>query len=1114
MITTFTYQTINESLAKAKYEKNVARELKSANQFLLKRKGKKPSWFEGFLDSNKQKMIETICRATREEGIASLSGYREGYFNEIVQNANDLHCGNRISIETKIQGTKYTMSCKYKDNGFEISNIYGFLNREMSDKSSAAGQTGKFGIGIKSFFQFVDSLSIESNVNLNFIIERNLEDEESIPNVTGDVWLNENWDKKHTILEFTFDSELDSGFNIEKLITLCKYLDGQPVGIDSEEMFQCGKRNQLVFDICSLIFMGMDETKEAITSIYFKGADREIEITYSFDFDKVEQFEIDSEKWYIGKGKLQCLEDGDVEYEWEYLICHTGKYAFAYPLYQDEDVFLDEDDIMNVNNRFYSTYFLKEDVDHVILPMGLLIHSEYANMHRTDLGDSTESIKKALENIKDKMLMLFELFSSSQIKKSLYVIEISNVFHTLLYLYSSVSGTDYKESPLNLDNLTTEYLPKNRKGDTCSYVVYHNKNEPYTKSSYEEGDISEQLESLYYEIIEQDQVLDYSNLITDSEYMAGVRRIYYALMEEEIENEENYQRLSQMLNIFSDVKNFIAYRITGEKPFCSYVTDAAIDKWLLSWKKIKKKSISELLMLKLIGRYQLNDAIAYNGEVIGKNLSFMDYIFNDTLEAEGGYLSKLQTEQFGKKYKSLKKEMLENRIIDNGNASNPFMIRCIIPYGRSRSNWKWTFDYYNTVGFDAPKHKSFQHSFALLERLALEENIQKNTLCSYRGLYLYQSYALGFEYRENGFAYSYETQQQIIDMEPLSNIRLDSFSKYIDAVGYKKSISNRRVREYIKITCAIKSITVKELITSILPALMQKKDENGTLSTLLDFYDSREITFKNIKPDMRNEYPSENVAFIEKLTGYRIFLYRFDSGGKKNIVAYAHHRSFRVNLDSTKQFRDISCYFGNEKDIYIFYDNYAKNVFKAVYDVLVQIGLSPNLLELIDSYIYNGNTTKTIGYSSYMGNMAKTRRKLVLDWSDLQANELGQFYDNELLYRILTARGSYSMYCPICADIPFETVDFTDKNKKRHSRRLLILENENKKTREDVPYIITVCCNHCFEKLSNILSNSEFDGTHLVLSTQLAHGLHEKLVNKQYIELSPTNIALMKKMKL
>ena len=235
MITTFTYQTINESLAKAKYEKNVARELKSANQFLLKRKGKKPSWFEGFLDSNKQKMIETICRATREEGIASLSGYREGYFNEIVQNANDLHCGNRISIETKIQGTKYTMSCKYKDNGFEISNIYGFLNREMSDKSSVAGQTGKFGIGIKSFFQFVDSLSIESNVNLNFIIERNLEDEESIPNVTGDVLLNENWDKKHTILEFTFDSELDSGFNIEKLITLCKYLDGQPVGIDSEE---------------------------------------------------------------------------------------------------------------------------------------------------------------------------------------------------------------------------------------------------------------------------------------------------------------------------------------------------------------------------------------------------------------------------------------------------------------------------------------------------------------------------------------------------------------------------------------------------------------------------------------------------------------------------------------------------------------------------------------------------------------------------------------------------------------------------------------------------------------------------------------------------------------
>lgn len=519
MTTTFTYQTINESLAKAKYEKNVARELKSADQFLLKGKGKKPTWFDGFLDSNKQKMIETICRATREEGIASLAGYREGYFNEIVQNANDLHCGKRIDIETKIHGTKYTMSCKYRDNGFQISNIYGFLNREMSDKSSAAGQTGKFGIGIKSFFQFVDSLSIESNVNLSFTIERNLEAKESIPGVTGDVSLNENWDKKHTILEFTFDSELESGFDIEKLVTLCEYLDGEAVGIDSEEMFQCGKGNQFVFDIRSLIFMGMDETKEAISSIYFSGAEREIEITYSFD--EVEQFEIDSEKWDIRKGRLQCMEDGDEEYEWEYLLCHTEKYAFAYPLYQDEDIFLDEDDIMNVNNRFYSTYFLKEDTDNAILPMGLLVHSEYANMHRTDLGDSTESIKKALTNIKNKMLMLFELFSSSQIGKSRYAMDISNVFHRFLYLYSSVSGKVYKESPLNLDNLTTERLPKNLEGNTCTYVVYHSENEPYTKSSYEEGDISEQLGNLYYEIIEQDEVLDYKDLITDSNTWQG-----------------------------------------------------------------------------------------------------------------------------------------------------------------------------------------------------------------------------------------------------------------------------------------------------------------------------------------------------------------------------------------------------------------------------------------------------------------------------------------------------------------------------------------------------------------------------------------------------------------
>lgn len=51
------------------------------------------------------------------------------------------------------------------------------------------------------------------------------------------------------------------------------------------------------------------------------------------------------------------------------------------------------------------------------------------------------------------------------------------------------------------------------------------------------------------------------------------------------------------------------------------------------------------------------------------------------------------------------------------------------------------------------------------------------------------------------------------------------------------------------------------------------------------------------------------------------------------------------------------------------------------------------------------------------------------------------------------------------------------------------------------------------EKL-DILIKSEFDGKNLVLTTQIAHGLHEKTKSKQQIELSPVNIEVMKKFKL
>ena len=149
--------------------------------------------------------------------------------------------------------------------------------------------------------------------------------------------------------------------------------------------------------------------------------------------------------------------------------------------------------------------------------------------------------------------------------------------------------------------------------------------------------------------------------------------------------------------------------------------------------------------------------------------------------------------------------------------------------------------------------------------------------------------------------------------------------------------------------------------------------------------------------------------------------------------------------------------------------------------------------------------------------------RLISEFSDIVIAEkygkkenhsgLENVQNGQLINTLVTARGSYDIYCPICADIPLETFDYGEDTKKKHSRRIIVLENENPDTRKEYQYIITVACSYCFEKLRHTLSKSEFDGKRLTLTTKIAQGQHEKMKNRHQLELSPVNILLMKKIK-
>ena len=353
------YQDINELLAKGikvgSMPSDYAEAVTCANEYLISRKGEKPEWLDEFLESNRCKLVETICRATSgTQGISSLQGYSEGYFNEIIQNANDLHCGDCVEINVSKNGNECTLVCKYADKGFELSNIYAFLNREMSDKFDDEAQTGKFGVGIKSFFKFVDTLKIDSNVVFDFSINRT----ENDTSIKGKTFVNNWWNTGKTTLTISYNSDVVTSFNTEKLTNLIDYLCGYG-RYHAEQFFLTGQDTDLVFDARSLIFMFINaKSKRNISRLVFKGTAHQIDIICSEE-TRIKDLKKDEESWKTGEIRLQLLVDGKVSYNRKYIIFSHDSIssAFAVGCFSNEP------------NRMYSTYYLKADTQEQILPI-------------------------------------------------------------------------------------------------------------------------------------------------------------------------------------------------------------------------------------------------------------------------------------------------------------------------------------------------------------------------------------------------------------------------------------------------------------------------------------------------------------------------------------------------------------------------------------------------------------------------------------------------------------------------------------------------------------------------------------------------------------------------
>ena len=1101
----FTFQDINELLASGSSQHSERTdEIKIADKFLKSGMGEKPAWLDEFFESNENKLKETILRAiSSSEGISSLSGYNEGYFNEIIQNANDLHIGDSIDITVRKADDTYSVECCYRDNGFVLSNIYGFLNREMSDKSPDEGQTGKFGVGIKSFFKFVRKFRIESNVIFDFNINREQHTVES------QVAVNEQWDKQNTKLYFEYDEKetAESGFNITKLSELISLLDEESYIFDDGKIlrfFMTGEDNEIVFDIRSMIFMNRHLKKTAINKLSFSGSYHKITIECR-DSCEAQEIEFDNAKWNIRKVGL-CISADNDEFkacDYEYVVFNRANMTICIPLYFEEDE--------ETADRFYSTYFIKTDESSKFLPIGMLIDSKYVNIHRNDLGDSEKAIEEAYHKIQDEIIRVFRCMCSQEISSVQNLDDISNAFHYVIYRYLD-SAREFGESPLNISGLDNKYLPK-ISGCSKSDIVVHIQEENYQKSTHLDKDSVHALTALYFESIEGNNVIDYNELVDSDDCLRGVSLVYEQIASDNAS--ENYKIASEILHFFPDVAGYITYKISGERREEATLTDAEIDCWLSLLRKELGEIYNQDLCLKLIGRYQLNAALAFDGSLIKENLSFKGYLFNGIPELANGVLTNWQNQQYDGKYSKLKQQLLGNRLYDAGNKRNKFKIRFIEPCSYSRRGWNKKYGCY-ALPYRTGCVVSDNNKLYFLENIAKNRALRNSIDEHFK--YLFEKDVINWEYREyrysNGkpFEYCYpDYEQQIIKLDCIKEIYLSDYGKFLDAVQYRKIIKDNAGHCPISISCNQALLYTHDIINVFLPQLVSLK-ENAKKSYLLSEYSPDDVKIGKIQDNTNNELPQENRDFIYGISGHKIHVSCFDSNSKRHIIAYFGNGSAEIKMDASSSFKPIAKYLLNSKDIYIFYDN-VSDINNVVSIVLKELDLPKYLMELLLGYIHNGNDTKTMNYLSRRRTFARVKKRLVLDWADFTSGEVSDVEDIEIIYRLLTARGSYDIYCPICADIPLETFDYGEDTKNKRSRRIVVMENENHDTNGEYPYIITVACSYCFEKLRHTLSKSEFDGKRLTLTTQIAQGQHEKMKSRHQLELSPVNIMLMRKIK-
>ena len=1159
-------QTIIDAIQRGDDDKILAEKVKECKQgidaYLCSSEGGycEAAW-EEFKDKALDGLRSTVnqCIKARKGGKRDdLKKYKEGYFNEIVQNANDVAQKQGIctpefvvsvlkpedlSLDGKTDQC-YQVCCEYPDLGFTVDNIYGFCTKGNSDKLTEAGQEGAFGIGIKSLFCFVDDFRIDSNISLHIATDQKPLDICTLEKA-------KEWNGKTTKLTFSIRyqkpevfeepenlekreaGDVHANFNIDKLlgfIDTVKQLseveesDATKLQNDLKRYLFNGCDKELLFDVRALLFTELRGAKDfgrlktSIKRLTICYGNKEVcrcNVDSPYPLDQYVQDDI-----LIKMSKISLWNRNAT-----YMTFHFPKDDISLAFRYNQDY---EDDHVPYD-RLYATYFVKTDnyLDKD-KPCGCLVNTKEINSSRSGLDQDTESNSKTqiMECAKYAVKQLHDIaveHSDDNWKKI-----SSDILHRLLWIYRSNAREVGDELiPLGIfegylnhacqENclyLTGKAYVIKEEPDVCGEAI--NKNLPAAADS----DNTRKIFDAYQRFIRKDDGMrwndtDYLNLPT------GIKRFITAFFE----NDDIW--IKQL--VYPLVRNeaeLIRWRIGGE-----------------SFEQIQNflptDDIDRILVKQLIGRFKVSDDFNFMGE-------YSDGVIRSWLFGQDSKDSSFaeKSSEFERSFGDLRNALKDRR----------HMINYAIP-SRGYTEW-WYFKSEDFYKEDNNQNQQFENEGTILQLLNLLSRDNPRVL--FTGSYKNYGYYDGLINPERAFVHNMPRFVNLWnrgDSRDCSNhfycFRLnllkltfknfvnfkharESLDAYNVSVDSKYQVNNFPCSDYRHLPwvdrCELENVNtesleelfrwfssyknleqIKHIGIKSIASSVQGNNDNDKNSTLIRF--------------LKMFIDPETIVRLEKLTDLNI--------GNKKYLGYLtnleqtsdHANKYRLCVRQSIEsgWRDFDPVSSEnempEKYLVIYYAN--TDVQKALSETLKHIGFDPEVCYYFDHFIRPGNIRQVS--ESLFGRFRKRPKVPVIQYAFLKRErEPDELYDKlspEDIFSLLSYDTSYDDRCPFCGGIP-------TLNIKGGKEELSLMENKNcmvvmlpaqfedsSGCRREL-FVQTICCKSCFEEYKNSLTSAEVKIEEkdriLVLNNRICSKTRERNYSHEF-PLSPNNWAIIKR---